>query len=181
MIQVQHSATNSRRWVCEVVEEYHELLCRYAYGIAQNRERANDAVQETYVRLLKQNPEKIGDHIKPWLLRVCRTRVLDIARKEGRMCLFESETMEREKSAEPEPSDRAESLDTSVLLMKYVASLSPVQREVVRLKFQAGLSYKEIGEVTHKSVNHVGVVLHQSLKRLREMLSETELKNFAEG
>jgi RNA polymerase sigma-70 factor (ECF subfamily) len=47
------------------------------------------------------------------------------------------------------------------------------QREVVYLKFQCDLSYKEISEVTKLSVTNVGFLMHTALKNLRkELLSE---------
>ena len=76
-------------WVRGIARCHHEALSRYAFGICRNRERAQDAVQETYVRLLKQDRRKIESHVKPWLLRVCRSRILDLARKEGRMTILD--------------------------------------------------------------------------------------------
>ncbi len=42
------------------------------------------------------------------------------------------------------------------------------QQEVIRLKFQAGLSYKEIARVTNLSVSNVGFLIHTGMKSLRE-------------
>jgi RNA polymerase sigma-70 factor (ECF subfamily) len=42
------------------------------------------------------------------------------------------------------------------------------QQEVIRLKFQHGLSYKEISTVTNLSVTNVGFLIHTGLKVLRE-------------
>jgi RNA polymerase sigma-70 factor (ECF subfamily) len=41
------------------------------------------------------------------------------------------------------------------------------QREVLYLKFQQGLSYKEIGKVTGHSVSNVGFLIHTGMKTLR--------------
>jgi RNA polymerase sigma-70 factor (ECF subfamily) len=51
-----------------------------------------------------------------------------------------------------------------------VDSLSPNQREVIRLKFQSDLSYKEIAEITQLSVTNVGFLLHTGLKKLRALV-----------
>lgn len=160
-------------WAQEVARDHHEILSRYALGLCRNRERAEDAVQETYLRLLKQDRRKIASHIRPWLLRVCRSRILDMARKEGRMTLLDTPLMETRPSAEPGPAARAESKDLSRSLLKLIDRLSFSQQEVLRLKFVSGLSYKEIAEVTNKSVNHVGVTLHQALKRLKALVRES--------
>ena len=49
-----------------------------------------------------------------------------------------------------------------------LARLPENQQEVIRLKFQQGLSYKEISSVTGLSVTNVGFLIHTGLKRLRE-------------
>lgn len=174
MLPTQSPTPAHLDWAKEVARCHHETLSRYAFGICHNRERAEDAVQETYVRLLRQDRRKIDSHIKPWLLRVCRSRILDLARKEGRMSLLENSVMEQRASERPHPGMRAESHDLSIALLSLVELLSPAQQEVLRLKFQGGLSYKEIAEVTDKSVNHVGVLLHQALKRLKSMMSDSK-------
>jgi DNA-binding CsgD family transcriptional regulator len=51
-------------------------------------------------------------------------------------------------------------------------TLPPRMREVVMLKFQAGLSYKEIADITKLTVNHVGVLLHTAMQKLRDELRE---------
>ena len=53
--------------------------------------------------------------------------------------------------------------------------MTPNQREVIRLKFQNDLSYKEIAEVTGLSATNVGFLLHVALKKLRELLHEAPL------
>ena len=50
-----------------------------------------------------------------------------------------------------------------------VERLPDNQREVVRLKFQSGLSYREIADVTQLSVSNVGFLLHGAMKKLRQM------------
>ena len=53
-------------------------------------------------------------------------------------------------------------------LLEMLDSLSPTQSEALRLKFQGGLSYKEIAAVMDITANHVGVIIHNAIKALRE-------------
>jgi len=58
-------------------------------------------------------------------------------------------------------------------IFRLVKDLPKNQREVVYLKFQCDLSYKEISEVTKLSVGNVGLLLHTALKAIRKrVLSE---------
>jgi RNA polymerase sigma-70 factor (ECF subfamily) len=48
-----------------------------------------------------------------------------------------------------------------------VAGLPLQQREIVKLKFEAGLSYKEMAEILKTSVSTIGVQLHEAMETLR--------------
>ncbi len=48
-----------------------------------------------------------------------------------------------------------------------MAGLPRQQRELIKLKFEAGLSYKEMAEALKTSVSTVGVQLHDAIKTLR--------------
>jgi len=57
-----------------------------------------------------------------------------------------------------------------------LGALSRIQnkyQEVLILKLTHELSYKEISEITGHSVSNVGVLIHEGMKELREMLSES--------
>ncbi|MFN9433547.1 MAG: RNA polymerase sigma factor [Planctomycetota bacterium] len=45
---------------------------------------------------------------------------------------------------------------------------------MVQLRLAQGLSYKQIADVTDLSVSHVGVLLHQAVKRLRQSLGQAD-------
>ena len=55
------------------------------------------------------------------------------------------------------------------------------QQEVLRLKFQHGLSYREISGVTELTVSHVGVLIHNGLKALRARLGDQDAAGSAKG
>jgi RNA polymerase sigma-70 factor, ECF subfamily len=50
-----------------------------------------------------------------------------------------------------------------------IAQLPQQQRELVHLKFEAGLSYKEIAEAMRMSASNVGVQLHAAIQTLRRL------------
>lgn len=73
-------------------------------------------------------------------------------------------------SDDPPPSAVAEQHETTSQVMQLIEELPANQREVLQLKFQAGLSYKEISQVTDLSVSNVGFLLHIALKTIRQRL-----------
>jgi RNA polymerase sigma-70 factor (ECF subfamily) len=76
-------------------------------------------------------------------------------------------------SSELSPLARAELRESLRQLLQLVQGLPPAQREVVQLKFEQGLSYREISEVTGHSVSYVGNLIHQAVRALRERLSRS--------
>ena len=55
--------------------------------------------------------------------------------------------------------------------MDALTRIPPPQEEVIRLKFQEGLTYREISQVTGHSVSNVGYLIHTGLKAIRTVLA----------
>lgn len=60
--------------------------------------------------------------------------------------------------------------DNARRVLAAVAELPPAQQEVLRLRFQEELSYKEISAITNHSVSNVGFLIHTGIRRVRERL-----------
>jgi len=155
-------------WMREQLAQHEAALMRYATSITADVERARDVVQETFLRLWQADRAEIGGHVAPWLYTVCRNRALDVARKEGRMQLVGSAPADHPTDAGETPLGQALHKEATSRVMAGLDGLPAREREVVRLKFQAGLSYKEIAAVTGLTASNVGYVLHHALKALRE-------------
>lgn len=146
-------------------------LLRYAARILSDPDRARDVVQETFLRLWKQDPTDVEDHLPEWLYTVCRRCALDVLRKEGRMSRFEEGQLEQVPALAPHPGDTAAAHDAVAQAADLINRLPPRQQEVIRLKFQGGFSYKEISRITGLSVGNVGFIIHTAVKTLRSGMS----------
>lgn len=156
-----------------LVETHAADLTRYAASILGDTDAAKDVVQDSFIRLWREPREQVEDHVRPWLFRVCRNRALDQRRKGGRMRpLDEVDTATRPAEGQG-PEEVAELRDSHEQVLGLMRQLPENQREVVRLKFQNGLSYKEIASVTELSVSNVGFLLHTALKALRAQVAAT--------
>ena len=164
-----HEPTDPSARVSALEREHGPTLRRYARSLCGDPDWASDAVQDAFLRLLRHPDEAQAGAERPWLFRVCRSRIIDRWRKEGRMSLT-AEFPDDLSTASPEPSPAAtaERADAVARLLALVDTLPPAQREVVRLRFQGDLSYQEIAGVTARTVSHVGVLLHEALKTLRQ-------------
>ncbi|MFM1559385.1 MAG: RNA polymerase sigma factor [Roseibacillus sp.] len=177
MGQNEKMVETREQFVEQALAQYEGPLIGYALGIVHDLERARDVVQDTFIRLYQQDREKVQRGLKTWLFTVCRNRALDILRKEKRMVALEDEKAARIESKAVAPDRAADWVERVAQVMNALDRLSDNQREVIRLKFQQGLSYNEISEATGLTSGNVGFLLHTGLKRLRSMLPEDLLDN----
>ena len=160
------------RWIRGVVEQYESALLRYAAHLTGNTELGRDVVQDTFVKLCQQTSATLDGHLTQWLYTVCRNRAVDLCRKERRMKTMTAVQAEEQPCAATTQVAVLEKQESAVLVLRLMDRLSENQREVVRLKFQSGLSYREIAAVTQLTVSNVGVLLHTAIKKLREELGD---------
>jgi len=169
--------TSREDFVKQALVDFESPLIGYATTFLHDAERARDVVQDTFIRLYQQDIDKVSGGLKAWLFTVCRNRALDVIRKEKRIVGLEDEQMARVPSSRRTPSERADLQERVSQVHEALARLSENQREVILLKFEQGLSYEEISEVTGLSSGNVGFLLHTGLKRLRTFLPDDLVQN----
>jgi RNA polymerase sigma factor (sigma-70 family) len=150
----------------KALERYERPLVSYARTITGDLESARDAVQETFLRLSKQDLVALEPRLAPWLFFVCRNCALDHRRKVVRF--VDGMVEDNVPDSRPSPADEAQSSEDAAQLRTLLSRLTVQQQELVKLKFEAGLSYKEIGEAMRMSVSNVGVQLHNAIQTLRQ-------------
>ena len=160
------SQSVATRWVGEALQRFGGPLEQYAQRLTGDPERARDAVQETFLWLCRQDPNSINGNLRERLYTVCRSRAIDAHRKDRRL-RSASAVIDQKPAHAPEPNALAERKEDGAALRAAVAKLPGLQQEVVRLKFQHGLSYREIARVTGRSVTNVGFLLHKAMQAMR--------------
>ena len=187
-----------------MLDRYERPLVRYACTIVGDLDSARDVVQDVFIRWVREQEKRqvAGDsthsanghapasadtihhspltthasHPEAWLFTVTRHRALDHQRKHRR--IIPMPLPDDRPSGEPGPAATLERREAATSLFRLLDALSPNQREVIRLKFQNDLSYREIADVTQLSVTNVGFLLHTGLKKLRALLREQPLPDF---
>ncbi len=144
----------------------------YAYvsGMLRDRMSAEDVTALAFERAFRARGRfdaKRGDP-RSWLFGIARNAALDELRRRGRGELLDSES---ERVPDHAAGDIAEQVARRETLMTALGRLSVGDRELVVLKFHAGLSNAEIGDVVGISGSNVGTRLSRTLGRLREDLA----------
>jgi RNA polymerase sigma-70 factor (ECF subfamily) len=158
---------DSAAWVTTAIRQFERPLTLYVSRMLHDDERARDVVQEAFLRLCLQRRDAVEPHLAEWLYTVCRNKALDVRRKERRMTELTDQAADAQASPELGPADALEQRDQAAQAAQLMEQLSENQQEVLRLKFQHGLSYKQISRITNLSVTNVGFLIHAGLKTLR--------------
>jgi RNA polymerase sigma factor (sigma-70 family) len=156
----------------EILQRFEIPLLQYATRITGDRERARDVVQETFIKFQRNGLLDREDKAATWLFTVCRNRALNVCRKERRMMYLDEELIESRAGEQPMPFERLEEEEATAFLTRIIGTLPPRQQEVLRLKFQNDLSYRQIADITKTTTNNVGVLIHTALKTLRQHYRE---------
>lgn len=161
-------------WIGFAADQFEGPLVRYAARLTGSTESARDVVQETFLRLCRADRTEVEPHLAQWLFTVCRNRALEIARKETRMKTLTAVDAGETLSTEPSQAAQIEQRETLSRVLRLMDTLPVNQQEVVRLKFQSDLSYRDIATITGLSVTNVGYLLHTAIQKLRERMQEDE-------
>lgn len=167
---MSETTQDDRSWIHAALDEYERPLTHYAARVVGDLDRARDVVQDVFLKLCNQREEDLAGGVREWLFTVCRNRALDVRRKERPMVSAPEDLPLDRPSTARGPSAQSEHDDSVSLVLGTLAALPTNQAEVIRLKFQHGLTYKEISRVTELSIGNVGFLLHVGLKTLRERL-----------
>lgn len=164
------SSQSHARWIEDALRNYEQPLVGYATAITRDVESARDVVQDTFLKLCRENAERLDGKLAPWLYRVCRNRALDVRKKEGRMSSLEQAHALSFNGNGRAVENAAESNETHALVLEAVGKLPEKQQEVFRLKFEHGMTYREIGAIVDMPLSSVSYTLAKALKTVRKTL-----------
>ena len=141
----------------------------YVAGLLRDRSMAEDvtatAFERAYRRASSFNPAK-GTR-RAWLFGIARNAALDELRRRKRTTELVSEPV-----ADDVPADATDLGIRRAALRAAMTELSARERELVALKFFAGLSGAEIASVIGTSESNAGTRLHRVIEKLRRACDE---------
>lgn len=139
----------------------------YAAGMLRDSAAAEEvtatAFERAYRKRARFNPSR--GSARAWLFGIARNAALDELRRRGRQAKLVDGDLADLSIADP--SDQSE---LRLALAGAVGTLTAGERELIALKFFAGLSNAEISRVLSTSESNVGTRLHRTVTKLREAL-----------
>ena len=149
-------------------------LYRLALRITLNPAEAEDAVQDTLIRVWEHREEwERIDSMEAYALTICRNISLDMAGKAGRgnVQLNEDSSMFNVQCSMFNDFEQKERLS---LVRKIMDTLPEVQRSIMELRDIEGKTYQEIGNILKLSESQVKVYLHRARTSIRQQAEEIE-------
>ena len=147
-----------------VIQMYQDNLFRIAFSICQNREDAEDVVQETFLRY-HSNAMDFNDemHIRAWLIRVAINKA-----KNCNHTFWRKNKLSLEDYMETLTFETPESEN----LFETVMKLPEKYRIVIHLFYYEDYAIREIAEILHLSESNVKVRLSRGRVLLKQSLKE---------
>ena len=178
-----------------LVDRHQERVFGYLLGMVRDREVANDLFQETFLKVISALSNERGSYTVQgkflgWVLRIARNAALDHMRSRKKWTDVSASYAEDDVDyweRLPDDSPPADHLihqtEQSDALRSCIDALPAEQREVLLLRHEADMTFKEIAELTGCSINTALGRMRYALINLRRQLtaqSKTDLTEVAQ-
>jgi RNA polymerase sigma-70 factor (ECF subfamily) len=167
-----------------LVERHQEQIFGYLMGMVKNRAVANDLFQETFLRVVEAMQDRRGSYTHKgqwlsWVMRIARNATIDHVRKQKKWADVSNDDDKEGRSFWDALSDDAPRADEQLhraeqreWLDEHIEQLAPEQREVLLLRQETDLTFREIAELTDVSINTALGRMRYALKNLRRMIED---------
>jgi RNA polymerase sigma factor (sigma-70 family) len=164
-------------YVAGDIGAFDDLYRRYAARVlvfltrGLSREEAADLLQQTFLLLHRSRSDfRPGAGVRPWLFTIA----INVKRQHLRNYRRRRENTAQAESAPAFAMSHVYGDDLAGRVRAAWAELQYEQREVIRLHFMEGLSFREIAEAAGTTVNAVKVRAHRGYVQLRQRFAKDE-------
>jgi RNA polymerase sigma-70 factor (ECF subfamily) len=153
----------------ELLGRYERELYNYLWQMLRHTQDSEDALQETFAKALRALPRyREENHFKSWLFRIGHNEGLNVIRRRKRAGALPEAELELETAsaadAQVEVAERASALHEAI------GALPDAERQVVVMRLQSEMPFREIAEVVGAPLGTVLARMHAAKRRLKEML-----------
>lgn len=161
----------------EIFDYYFPRVYNYVRYRVRDAETTDDITAIVFERALHKidtyRPER--NPFANWLFAIARNAVRDHLRSANRRRVVSLETLSEHASNELLPEELVVRGETHRLIRTAVETLGERDREIIALKFGAGLTNRAIAEMVRLSESNIGVILYRAVRRLRSELTSKEI------
>ncbi len=171
---VKQAQAGDRSAFAELYEMYYDRIYRYISFKCGNQIEAEDLSGEVFVKMIESihTFRFRGFPFTSWLYRIAHNVVVDNFRRKGRRPTVPLDTARN--AASDAHSDLERLAEISLTIREVVTAmdnLTDLQREVITLRFAAGLTIAETAEAVGRKENAVKALQHAGIRKLRDALT----------
>ena len=158
-------------------EQYYDSIFRYVSFRTGSVSDAEDITAEVFVRMIESihRFKWQGHPFSSWLFRIAHNLVVDFYRKRGRRQTVSLDSVSPVMEAASFDADAHLDIELTMEEVRgAMEGLTELQREVITLRFGAGLSVAETASAVGRKVNAVKALQHAGLKKLRRELTSVD-------
>ena len=149
-------------------------MLAFLRGMLGSEHDADDAFQNVWLRVIKSRSSYKGGSAKAYLAKIAHSVAIDMLRKKGRLpdLLGEESMLEECISPNPDPGHVYESVSISGDVKAAVAGLDIREREVVLMRIEGELSFKEIAAELSLPLGTVLTRMRKATAKLKRFFKE---------
>jgi len=157
-------------------ELYKDLTYNVCYRILNNKDDAEDATQDVFIKVFKSIKKFRGDaKLSTWLYQIAVNISLNYARRKKIVAFLSLDFLLGKEeyfsdTSSASPYAELEKNESEMQVQQAIDALPARQRTAVILQRYEGLSYKEITEVMKTSLSAVESLLHHAKENLADEL-----------
>lgn len=156
-------------------DRYVAAVYRYVYYRVRNDMDAEDLVSDVFMRALRAIPRyEPRVAFLAWLYRIARNAVIDRSRRARTQISFEDALAHPGVDQIVEPDATILALSDKEAVRGALAKLTPLQQEVIVLRFVEGYSTLEIAKLVGKREGTVRGIQFRALEALRTLIPSRE-------
>lgn len=153
----------------ELYQKYSPLVYQIAFSILKNKENAEDIMQNVFLKIAKLSEDKLPSKYEAsWLYSVTKNEAISFLRKNKETFPVEEEMKEAKK-------DEFEELMQKDAYEKMISSLEQKEKQIVSLKVETGLSFKEIASLLNMPMGTVQWKYYKSLHHIKLLIGNLSL------
>lgn len=175
--------SGDRSAISQLIDRHSKRVRDYIRMMVKDHDVADDILQETLIKAVRVIDEgRYADTGKflSWVLRIAHNQVIDYFRSQkSQRTVSESEAgynvLGTLRFAERNVEDRMISDQIEADVRRMIDLLPEEQREVVMMRYYAGMSFQEIADQTEVSINTALGRMRYALINLRKMIKENNV------
>lgn len=157
-------AKSEERAFAQLFNAHADAVYRFVYWRVNNEDEAKDLVSDVFSKAWQKWSHFDGEYPKAWLFTIARNLVIDSYRKHQPLPLDSAVDL-------VDDTDLEEQVDKSMAsqaLHHALTKLKPLSRQVLELRFMAGLSARETAQVLDTTEENIRVMQYRALRELRK-------------